>query len=582
MPFENLTGDGELSIFCRSLWLDLITELSRFRQFTIIAEQSVKKAAAGPMTENSISQLHLDYFITGSARSSNNHITINAQLHNSHTGQISWANRFEGRSDDLFELQENLLVEIVVSLQKQLDHDLVSNIKTKPKSSLKAYENWLLGMEQIKSGTPAGDARAREYFQEALKIDPSFSLACSGMSLSYFNEWSCQVIERWDVCKSGAYEWAQKAIGLDEHNHVAAFVLGRIFLYNGEYERSEHYLRKALRLSPNDVDGLTQIAQCFAYLNYTKEAEKIYFKIKRLNPLEDNQYNQMGAFIQFELGNFEKCIELGQKVDRASWIDFDAFMAAAHFHLGDFSQMKLYWTTFLQKFRNKAPGNSQHTENEAINWMKEINPYKGESPMHKFWEYISENDHKTKLPDFQPNMQNQKQTGTFLKETDFWHAEYEGKKVLLPEVKGFFDIAALLSSPEQELHCTELMGSIITENAEVLIDEKAKKNYYRRISELQEEIDQAEKNNDIAVSLKLQEEYDSLLHHLSSSVGLGKNARKTGSSAEKARSAVTWRIRNAIRKIKNAHPELGKHLALSIKTGTFCSYNPEKPVTWIT
>lgn len=580
-PFENLTEGDRHGIFCRSFRLDLITELSRFRQFIIIAEQSVKNVTDNNTGSNYFSRLNTDYYITGAVTSYEKHLIVNAQLFNSHSGHVIWANRFEGNSEDLFQLQVDLLMEIVSSLQKQLDYDLVSNIKTKPKSSHKAYENWLLGMEEIKKGTPESDLKARVYFREALKIDPNYSLACSGMSLTYFNEWSCQLLERWDVCKSGAYEWAQKAIELDGQNHVAAFVLGRTLLYNGEYDHSEHYLRKALRLSPNDVDSLVQIAQCFSYLGYTKEAEKIYRKIIKLNPLPDTDYNQLGSFIFFELRDFEKCTELGSKVDRAGWIDFDAYMAAACYHLGDLKKMQTNWQTYLNKFRKRIKENRDDIENRALNWMKEINPYKGRSPMHEFWEYIGGKKsgiETTRGSTFQP----QKFAGTFLKDSEFWQMEYEGKSVLLPEVKGFFDISELLANPEKEVHCSDLMGSILTESPEFLMDETARKQYRNRILEIQQELDEAETNNDTAVSLKLQEEYDNLLSHLSSSMGLRNKPRKTGDSNEKARSAVTWRIRNAIRKIENVHPELGKHLAVSLKTGTFCSYKPEKPVTWIT
>jgi TolB-like protein/tetratricopeptide (TPR) repeat protein len=580
-PFENFTEGSRLGVFCRSFWLDLITELSRFRQFTIISEQSVKKVISGSSDSDFFKRLNTDYYITGAVTSYEKHLIINAQLLNSHSDYIIWANRFEGNSEDLFKLQENLLTEIVSSLQKQLDYDLVSNIKTKPKSSLKAYENWLLGMEEIKTGTPESDLKAREYFQEALKIDPRYSLACSGMSLTYFNEWSCQVQERWDVCKSGAYEWAQKAIDLDGQNHVAAFVLGRTLLYNCEYDRSEHYLRKALRLSPNDVDSLAQIALCFAYLDHTKEAEKIYLKIKKLNPLQDDDYNQMGSFIYFEQENFEKCIELGQKVDRANWIDFDAYLAAAFYHLGDLEKMQTYWQAYLNKFKKRTNENLQDLESKALNWMMEINPYKSKSPINDFWEFISNKNSGIKTKKVSSD-QTKKTTGTFLKEANFWQMEYDGKSVFLPEVKGFFDISELLANPEKEVHCSELMGSILTENSEVLIDETAKKQYQHRILDIQQELEVAETNNDTAVSLKLQEEYDHLISHLTSTMGLRNKSRKTGDSVEKARSAVTWRIRNAIRKIENVHPELGKHLAISIQTGTFCSYKPEKQIIWIT
>ena len=79
---------------------------------------------------------------------------------------------------------------------------------------------------------------------------------------------------------------------------------------------------------------------------------------------------------------------------------------------------------------------------------------------------------------------------------------------------------------------------------------------------------------------QFKEEYEALVEHLSKATGLSNRIRKTGSSNEKARAAVTWRIRNAIKKIEKVHPQLAKHLANSIKTGTYCSYKPETPHEW--
>ncbi len=91
----------------------------------------------------------------------------------------------------------------------------------------------------------AYDLRARDHFKKALEIQPDYSLGYIGMSLTYFNEWSCQLWDRWDVCKTGAYEWAQQAIELDDQNYVAAVVPGKIFLYEGSYETAEYYIRKS-------------------------------------------------------------------------------------------------------------------------------------------------------------------------------------------------------------------------------------------------------------------------------------------------------------------------------------------------
>jgi hypothetical protein len=113
-----------------------------------------------------------------------------------------------------------------------------------------------------------------------------------------------------------------------------------------------------------------------------------------------------------------------------------------------------------------------------------------------------------------------------------------------------------------------------------LIDEKAKKNYKIKLLSLQEDLSLAEVNNDYQQSAVLQKEYDDILEMLSNSVGLSGRTRKTNDPVEKVRSAVTWRIRNSIKKIASVHPALGKHLSNSIKTGLFCSYRPEKNISW--
>jgi hypothetical protein len=94
------------------------------------------------------------------------------------------------------------------------------------------------------------------------------------------------------------------------------------------------------------------------------------------------------------------------------------------------------------------------------------------------------------------------------------------------------------------------------------------------------EIDEAELMHDESRAAKLREEYEEIIEHLSKSLGIGGKSRKLNSSVEKSRSAVTWRIRSAIKKIEAVHPSLSKHLSNSIKTGIFCSYSPEKEIIW--
>ena len=76
------------------------------------------------------------------------------------------------------------------------------------------------------------------------------------------------------------------------------------------------------------------------------------------------------------------------------------------------------------------------------------------------------------------------------------------------------------------------------------------------------------------------QEREALLAELSATTGLGGRPRTAGSPAERMRKAVTYRIRHAIARVADAHPELGRHLRASVRTGTWCSYTPEHRVDW--
>ncbi len=170
---------------------------------------------------------------------------------------------------------------------------------------------------------------------------------------------------------------------------------------------------------------------------------------------------------------------------------------------------------------------------------------------------------------------------TFHCENGVWSIAYEGAGARLVELKGFHDIARLLARPGESLHCLELAGAPPASAApDEVLDAQARREYRRRIEELQQELEQAEADNDPARSEPARQELDTLIQELAKATGLGGRTRHMANTAERARSAVTWRIRSAMKKIRAAHPRLGRHLANSIRTGNFCVYSPEMATIW--
>jgi tetratricopeptide (TPR) repeat protein len=401
------------------------------------------------------------------------------------------------------------------------------------------------------------------------------------LSLSYFNEWSCQLWERWDESQKGAFKYARKAVELDESDSVSLLVLGRIYLYKGDYEKGEYYLRKSLKLNPNDAGNLSQLAVSFVYLGYIDEAEELYRKAKRLNPLNEFSYNLAGSLIYFESGRYEEAIEIGLKTDFDKvWVDLPAMMAAAYYHLGDMENMKKYWKIYEKYFKKRILHGKKAERFEALRWIIAVNPIKGKSNYVPFFEYMKneKNNGEERKSEIKPESS---ALNIFRRGSGLWEMNFEGKSIFLPDVKGYHDIQKLLKNPNKELHCNELMGNpVVINDGEFVLDDKAKDAYKKKINDLSLEIDEAELMNDTHRAAELRKEYEELIDHLSRSLGLGGKSRKLNSSVEKSRSAVTWRIRSAIKKIESAHPSLSRHLSKSVKTGIFCSYSPEKETAW--
>jgi TolB-like protein/Tfp pilus assembly protein PilF len=567
-PFENLTMSRDADVFCRSFYVDLITEFSRFRQFKIFPADSERK------------DVQSTYSIRGSYRFHQDTLRVNSQLINNERSQLAWAEQYEFGKDSLVAVEEQVLKQIVGSIQDHLNSDLLAYVSKKPETSVSAYEYWLQGMEELRKGTLEADERARDQFQKAMHTAPHYSLAYSGMSLTYFNEWSCQLWDRWDVSQQGAFDWAKKAIDLDPHNHMAAMILGRVYLYEAEYDVAEHYLRKALQLNPSDTENLVQIASCFVFMGYIEEADALYQKVLRYNSSRAEQFHYIGAFIAFEQGDFETCIRLSNST-QLSWVDSYCILAAAYFEIGNVAGMEKSWQRYLHEFKTKIL-KDDHTPDirEAIQWVINVSPYRGHTNQRRFWEHMAGKETAAASRNFLRTTS--PLLNFFFRELDGWQISYEGQSFRISDAKGINDIARLLSAPGEQIHCSELMGSMVKMRGEQVIDDKAKKNYKAKLLSLQEDMSLAEVHNDYQRTAVLQKEYDDVLDMLSSSLGLNGRTRKTDDPIEKVRSAVTWRIRNSIKKITSVHPSLGKHLSNSIKTGIFCSYRPEKNIPWAT
>lgn len=171
--------------------------------------------------------------------------------------------------------------------------------------------------------------------------------------------------------------------------------------------------------------------------------------------------------------------------------------------------------------------------------------------------------------------------GVFRRTGETWTLTWRGLDATVRDSKGMRDLARLLARPDTDLAAVELAGATVDggDTGEV-VDATARDAYRARLAVLDEELAAADAAGDTARSQRASDERSALVAQLSAAYGLGGRPRRTGGPAERARSAVGWRIRDALRRIDAVHPDLARHLRHGVRTGTFCRYAPETPVRW--
>jgi tetratricopeptide (TPR) repeat protein len=173
------------------------------------------------------------------------------------------------------------------------------------------------------------------------------------------------------------------------------------------------------------------------------------------------------------------------------------------------------------------------------------------------------------------------------REGDTWAVERAGRAFRLRDSVGLRHLAQLLTEPGRERHALDLAGPggaapHETASGGRLLDDRARAEYRDRLRELAGEIEQAESWGDPERAASARREVDLLTEQLAAAVGLGGRDRGAASSAERARVTVTKAIRAAQQRIAQEDAELGAHLEVSVRTGSFCVYRPDpgSPITW--
>jgi adenylate cyclase len=323
LPFVNMSKDPDIEYLCDGLTETFISTLSKNPYVFVIASTSSFSYKGKPIKVNKVAEeLGVQYVIEGSVQKSKDRLRIAIQIVDALTGRHILAERFDRSLKDLFKLQDEIIFEILKSVQTTRGKvDRLESWMVVGTNSLEAHLKYLEALYNFRFFTEERVIKAKQLFEEAIALDNDFAKAHMYLALVY-NElgryYSSGETRRRNF--EEALKLTKKAIELDNFLSDAYAVLGSSFLFQKKYEKAIANLKKGIKVDPANPWAHSEMAQGFFFSNRPEEAAYHAKEAVRLDPLAPTHTLRLGR-AYYQLRQYEnairaqkKAIKLGQRV----------------------------------------------------------------------------------------------------------------------------------------------------------------------------------------------------------------------------------------------------------------------------
>jgi adenylate cyclase len=297
LPFENISGDPEQEYFADGLTEDIITVLSHWRSFPVIARNSTFAYKGKSSDIRQVGkELGARYVIEGSVRKAGDRVRVTAQLINSENGHHVWAERYDRELSDIFEVQDELTRRIAATVAPELERSEHSRAKSKKPENLDAWDCVQRGMSHLYDFSEEGNARAREMFERAIAIDSDCAAAYTGLAWSHVRDMQFGVaVDRQDTAAK-ALVAGHRAVQLDRSDTYAYLVRGISAQWSRDHDLAVSDLETEVRLNPSSAHGYGSLGHELALVGRPEEGIKCLETALTLNP-QDPRNHMFFAFL---------------------------------------------------------------------------------------------------------------------------------------------------------------------------------------------------------------------------------------------------------------------------------------------
>ena len=316
LPFANLSGDPEQEYFADGISEDIITALTRYRWFFVIAQNSSFSYRGRAVDVKQVaSELGVRYVLEGSVRKAGARVRVTVQLIDANNARHIWAERFDRDLADIFSVQDEITERVAGAIEPELLKHEGGRAAERTKGSMNAWDLVRQGTSYFHQLSEPTHARARDLFREAVKLDPQLAeaqmwLARAGVSIVSYG-WADNATNEMQE----AMDAALRAVQMDEKDAYALYALAMAHIFSGSLGPAIRFAEKSVELSPSFALGHLVLGMARLYWGRAADAIAPIEHGLRLNPYDPQNFHwfRVLALAQYFSGRTEAALHAALK-----------------------------------------------------------------------------------------------------------------------------------------------------------------------------------------------------------------------------------------------------------------------------
>jgi TolB-like protein/tetratricopeptide (TPR) repeat protein len=353
LPFQNMSGDPEQEYFADGVVEDIITALSRFKSFAVIARNSsfVYKGRAVDVREVA-RDLGVRYVLEGSVRRAGSRLRTTAQLIDGISGAHLWADRFDGAVEDIFDVQDRITDGTIGVIEPQIRRAEIERSRRKHPENLDAYDLYLQALAQMYGAQAEGNREAYALIERALVLEPDYGAFLAGAIWILTR----RVVMGWPSLtgddRATALDLARRALVAADGDAAVLAQCGATLMGIGQdYQRGTQIIADAVEANPNNQVVVTWAAIAELHCGDVEKSLAYSRRAMLMSPRSPTAHLAMTAIAHayLALAQYEQALTAAERslAVNANYEPTYWMLVSANVQLGRMDEARRWLTRFL-------------------------------------------------------------------------------------------------------------------------------------------------------------------------------------------------------------------------------------------